>query len=198
MAGKKLADELNVPYCRNQNQRLQGLNRYKTVEIMLADKACMYSEAEIHLLGDRKSDYYRELIATLSEKDVLPGMINFLKEVNDYRLRTALASSSSNASVVLKKLGVEKYIDFVVDIKQVRRGKPDPDIFLLAAKGLDVAPRNCAAIEDGEVGLAGILETEMFSIGIGPHEEMAKANWHVKSTNELKLNELLEKWEEFS
>ncbi|MFN7252027.1 MAG: beta-phosphoglucomutase [Anaerobacillus sp.] len=196
-AGKRLADELNVPYSRELNQKLQGLNRYKTVEIMLGDKVNLYSEAEICSHGDLKSEYYRELLETLSEKDVLPGILDFLNEIKEFRIKTALASSSSNADLVLKKLGVEKYIDYVVDIREVKNGKPSPEIFLLAAEGLGIAPHNCAAIEDGEAGLAGIMATEMFSIGVGKHKEMAKANWYIESTTELQLNTLLEKWGDF-
>jgi beta-phosphoglucomutase len=197
VAGKRLADELNVPYSRELNQKLQGLNRYKTVEIMLGDKVNLYSKDEICLFGDRKSEYYRELLETLSEKDIHPGILDFFKEIKKSGIKTALASSSSNACIVLKKLKIEKYIDYVVDIREVKNGKPSPEIFLLAAEGLGVAPSNCTAIEDGEAGLAGIIGTEMFSIGVGNDKEMAKANWHIETTTELQLNTLLEKWGEF-
>lgn len=193
-AGKRLADEIEVPFNREINQRIQGINRYAGMEIMLGERLTEFSNKEVLRLGDLRSTYYRELIETISAEHVLPGMSEFLQELKKAGIKTAVASSSSNAVVVIKKLGVAELIDQIVDIKKVKKGKPDPEIFLTAAKGLGVAPRNCVAIEDGEAGLAGILETEMFSVGVGPHKEMKKAAWHVQSTNEITYKKLQEKW----
>ncbi|OIJ11816.1 beta-phosphoglucomutase [Anaerobacillus alkalilacustris] len=194
-AGKRLADEINIPYDRELNQKVQGLNRYKQVEIMLGDKFKDYSEEQIRELGDRRSLYYREKITTFSSKDVLPGMVDLLIELKEKQIKTALASASSNAFEVVEKLGVRKYLDIIVDIKKIKNGKPDPEIFLTAANLLNVEPINCVAIEDGEAGLTGILQTDMFSIGVGKHEAMRKADWRVMSTDEITLNRLLHEWE---
>ncbi|RXJ02769.1 beta-phosphoglucomutase [Anaerobacillus alkaliphilus] len=197
IAGKRLADELNVSYERQLNQRLQGLNRYKTVEIMLGSKLDLYTQEEIHEIGDRKSLYYRELLGSLSAKDLLPGMVEFLKELKTHDIKTGLASSSSNAHTVVEKLGIENYLDYIVDIKQIKHGKPSPEIFIAAAKGLSVDRRKCVAIEDGEAGLTGILKAEMFAVGVGAHKEMQRAHWQVDKTSEITYERLCEKWEEY-
>ncbi|MCD8501971.1 MAG: beta-phosphoglucomutase [Bacillaceae bacterium] len=189
-AGKKLAQEIEVPYDRKLNQKLQGINRYKAVELMLGEKLKAYSREQIVELGDRKSRYYKESLPTISPEFLLPGIKPFLEELRNQQIKAAIASSSSNAVEVLTKLEVKPFFDYIVDIKKVRQGKPDPEIFLTAARGLGVCPRHCAAIEDGEAGLEGILKTDMFSVGVGTHKAMRCADWNVSSTAQLSLDEL--------
>ncbi len=196
-AGKRLADELGIEFDRDMNQKIQGINRYAGMEMMLGDKLNEFSKEEVHRLGDLRSEYYRELIATISPENVLPGMSQLLQELKNAGTKTGIASSSSNASVVVEKLEVGQFIDFIVDIKQVKKGKPDPEIFLSAAEALGVGQENCVAIEDGEAGLTGILQTGMFSVGIGVHEEMKKAHWHVQSTSEITYSNLVQRWEQY-
>lgn len=193
-AGKRLADELNVSYSRELNQKLQGINRYTTVELMLGDKVKQFSKEEIVDLGNRKSQYYRELITSLTPSDLLPGIQQFLLDLKKNGIRTALASSSSNAHEVLDRLNVKHYIDYIVDIKTIKKGKPDPEVFLTAASGLGVPPCHCVAIEDGEAGLEGILKTDMFSVGVGTHPAMNAADWTVESTVQISLEKLEKKF----
>ncbi|MCT8140032.1 beta-phosphoglucomutase [Anaerobacillus sp. CMMVII] len=195
LAGKRLADELEVQYDRGLNQKLQGLNRYTGVEMMLGDKLKEYSREQIRVFGDQKSDYYRELIGTLSAEHILPGMKEFLEELKKAGIKTAIASSSSNAVVVIEKLGISELIDHIVDITKLKKGKPDPEIFVTAAQALQVPEANCVAIEDGEAGLSGILQTDIFAVGVGEHKAMQQANWNVSSTKELTLDTLRKKLE---
>jgi beta-phosphoglucomutase len=192
LAGKRLADEVGVEFDRDLNQRLQGLNRYIGVEMMLGDKLKDYSKEQIRLLGDQKSDYYRELIGTLSVEHLLPGMKELLEELKKAEIKTAIASSSSNAVVVIDKLRINELIDHIVDITKLKKGKPDPEIFVTAAQELQVPEANCVAIEDGEAGLSGILQTDMFAVGVGEHKAMQQADWNVETTKEITLEKLQE------
>lgn len=193
-AGKKLADEIGVSYSRELNQKLQGINRYTSVKIMLGEKAHLYTKDEIFDLGNRKSQYYRDLLPTINPNYLLSGIKPFLQELKDQTIPMAIASSSSNAVEVLMRLEVKHFFDFIVDVKKLTKGKPDPEIFLTAAQGLGVSPGDCVAIEDGEAGLAGILKTDMFSIGVGKHEEMKRAHWNVSSTKQLSFLELVSRF----
>ncbi|WP_297990676.1 beta-phosphoglucomutase [Anoxybacillus sp.] len=190
IATKRVADEIGVPFDRQLNQKLQGMSRQAMVEALLGEKAREWSEEEKRALGDRRGQYYRELIEQLSPSDVLPGMIDLLRDIQRDGVPMALASSSSNASVVVERLGVCSFFDVIVDVKTITRMKPDPEIFLTAAKHLYVDPRFCVAVEDGEAGMKAIKQTNMFSVGIGDHLASLSSDWLVQRTEQLAWDEL--------
>jgi beta-phosphoglucomutase len=117
-------------------------------------------------------------------------MIDLLRDIQRDGVPMALASSSSNASVVVERLGVRSFFDVIVDVKTITRMKPDPEIFLTAAKHLYVDPRFCVAIEDGEAGMKAIKQTNMFSVGIGNHLASLSPDWLVQQTTQLTWDEL--------
>jgi beta-phosphoglucomutase len=194
-ANKKIADEIGVPFDRELNQKIQGLNRFKTIEIMLGDKNANYTYEEKLKLAERKNRYYLELIKDLNRSHILPGILELLKELKEKRIKTAVASSSSNAKTVLTRLGIMDCFDYIVDIAKIKKGKPNPEIFLTAAQELRVSPNCCAAIEDGEAGLKAIQEAGMFSVAVGAHLASSPAHWHVLSTKEITLKKLIERFE---
>ncbi|MGG6433109.1 beta-phosphoglucomutase [Anoxybacillus sp. D401a] len=194
IATKRVADEIGVPFDRQLNQKLQGMSRQAMVETLLGEKAHEWSEEEKRALGDRRGRYYRELIEQLSPSDVLPGMREFLCDIQRDGVPMALASSSSNASVVVERLNVRSFFDVIVDVKTITRMKPDPEIFLTAAEQLRVNPSHCVAIEDGEAGMKAIKQANMFSIGIGVHLASLSPDWLVQRTEQLTWDELKAKF----
>jgi beta-phosphoglucomutase len=195
-ANKRTADRMEAPFTRELNQQLQGISRFKTVEYMAGLSGRPFSAGQLAELAEAKNRHYKQLIQQLSLNDVLPGIRELLRELKGSSIKTAVASSSSNAFTVLERLALVDQFDFIVDIKTIQRGKPDPEIFMKAADGLGVPYANCAAIEDGEAGLAGIKRAGMFSVGVGAHEAMKEADWHVPSTGEITLAELLKRYGE--
>lgn len=109
IATKRVADEIGVPFDRQLNQKLQGMSRQAMVEALLGEKAREWSEEEKRALGDRRGQYYRELIEQLSPNDVLPGMLALLCDIQRDGVPMALASSSSNARTVVERLGVRSF-----------------------------------------------------------------------------------------
>lgn len=107
----------------------------------------------------------------------------------------AIASSSMNNKTVLTKVGLIDYFDYIVDPTTLQNGKPDPEIFLKAAEGLQVAPAECVAIEDGASGIRAINQTEMFSVAVGEAVASERADWHVTHTSELTFQALLKKFQ---
>ncbi|MGP7818307.1 beta-phosphoglucomutase [Niallia sp. 01092] len=193
-ATKRIAEELNVPFSIEDNLRFQGIPRTVLIEELVSRSNVSLSDEEKILLGNKKSDYYKEMIADFTEEQMLPGMKDFLSELKANGIKLAIASSSSNAPFLLEKFGVRDWFTCIVDPHSLKKGKPDPEIFLTAADLLDVEYKNCAAIEDGEAGLSGIMQTPMFSVGVGEEDYLQKADWHVKSTKELQLESLLKKF----
>ncbi|WP_110112691.1 beta-phosphoglucomutase [Bacillus sp. CGMCC 1.16541] len=196
LANKRIADEVGVAFTKEWNQQLQGISRKETIEAFIRQSSQFYTEEEKVQLGEKKNAFYQESIQQLTPKDCLPGIRELLASLQKEGIKTAVASSSSNAQAVLHKLELSTLFDHVVDVKTIKYGKPHPEIFLTAAASLNVKPRDCVAIEDGEAGLQAIQQTDMFSIGVGAHEAMEHADWHVESTTELTLTHIQKKFAE--
>lgn len=193
-ANKMIADETGVHFTHDWNQQIQGISRYETVKQIVRQSDKFYSKEEMHALAEKKNRHYQVLIETLDEKAILPGIFQLIKEAKAAETKLAIASSSSNAMHVLEKIGLQSYFDKVVTSRDVTRGKPDPEIFLTAAKEIGTHPKNCVAIEDGIAGLTAIKQTDMFSIGVGLHEGMEQADWQVASTHELTFKSVNKKF----
>ncbi|UNL84946.1 beta-phosphoglucomutase [Priestia koreensis] len=194
IATKKIADEIGVPFTRERNQQLQGLSRGKTVETLISESGKTFSDEQKKTWAIQKNKDYQELIRTMDASSILPGIESLLSELKKSSIKAGIASSSSNAKRVIQYLGIQKHLDHVVDIEKIKNGKPDPEIFLTAAQNLGVSPENCVGIEDGHAGLSAIKTAGMFSIGVGEHKEMEEADWHVKSTAEITLDQILQRF----
>jgi beta-phosphoglucomutase len=195
IVNKKVADQLSIPFTRMDNEKYRGIGRREIIESMVAQSGKMLTEEQKKELGDSKNRHYQQLINEIDESAILPGMKQFILELKKNDIKMAIASSSTNGRTVLNNIGLIDYFDFIVDPKSLKRGKPDPEIFLEAAKALNIPADNCAALEDGEAGMKAILSTKMFSIGIGNDNLMEKADWHVQSTEEITFSELLKRFE---
>ncbi|WP_274364239.1 beta-phosphoglucomutase [Paenibacillus thermotolerans] len=191
---KKLADELGVPFDKRINERLKGVDRMKSLNIVLEKSERTYTEDEKRTMADKKNRYYVESIGAISPSDILPGIEAFLRELKLRGIKTALASASKNAKPVIERLGIEPYLDVVVDVAKIAKGKPDPEIFMTAAEQLKVPLRNCAGVEDAEAGIEAIKAAGMFAVGVGSPEAMHKADWRVDGTDNLTLDALLERF----
>jgi beta-phosphoglucomutase len=175
-AWKRLASELRVPFDSRTAERLKGVDRMGSLEILLEGSDKTFSHAEKVALGDRKNTYYVEQIQHFGPQDLLPGARAAVESVRAAGLKTALASASRNAPTLLEKMGIAELFDYVVDAAKVERSKPDPEIFLAAAKGVGIAPAFCIGVEDAEAGVAGIKAAGMFAIGIGDPVELKQAD----------------------
>lgn len=186
----RLANQLEVDFSHEWNQALQGLSRRKTVDALIEHSAYTFSEEEIHEICNKKNKHYQELIAKLTAEDAQPGIRRFIEELADRDIPMIVASASQNASLVLTKLELIDYFQGVVDVTRLKRGKPDPEIFLKAAEHVNVYPFECVAIEDGEPGLTAILQTEMFSVGVGLEPFLKRADLYLESTGKLTIESL--------
>lgn len=191
-AWKRLADELGLAFDREQNEALKGISRLGSLEIILQNnqKCDVYTRSEKEILANRKNKYYKELIETLTQKDVLPGIFALLREAKAAGLKLAVASVSKNAPRVLERIGLTDYFDTVADASKIKRSKPDPEIFVTCAEQLHVDPRCCIGLEDSQAGIEGILDAGMFAVGIHVNQTGRAPDWMVESTAELTLKEL--------
>lgn len=187
LAWKRLAESQGVHFDHAFNENLKGIDRMGSLDLILASSKRAYTTEEKLALADEKNLHYQELIATMSAADLLPGAVRALDTVRARGLRIGLASVSKNAFTVLGRLGITDKFDYVVDAATIARGKPDPEIFLKAARELGVAPEDCLGVEDAVAGVASIKSAGMFALGIGHPFVLTQADVVITSLSDFNL-----------
>jgi beta-phosphoglucomutase len=185
-----LTQEEGIPFDWEVNRRLLGVSRAESLEIVLERSPRTYSEAEKQELCDRKNRYYLEMVRGLTTADLLPGALDLLQACRGAGLRSAICSGSRNAGRIVEQLGLGHLFDVVVDGNHIQRTKPDPEVFLLAAERLDVAPEECLVLEDAEVGIAAARNAGMRVLGVGDPAVLGAADRVVGSLAEVTLADL--------
>ncbi len=191
-AWKRLADELGLAFDRSVNERLKGVGRLESLEIILEQAGRSLPEGERRQLAERKNGYYRELIGGIGPGDLLPGIGALLGELRESGIKIAVASASHNVWEVVRRLQIEPLLDHIVDPAGVVKGKPDPEIFYRAAEALGVPFDHCAGVEDAAAGIAAIRAAGMFAVGIG--SSLKEADFRLSDTGALTAEAL---WREF-
>lgn len=186
-AWKKLADELGIPFNKQLNEKLKGLSRMDSLELLLGDKRHFFSEEEKLELTNQKNREYLQLLESLSKNDILPGIEVLLKQIRKANIPVGLASASKNAPFVLEKLELTSYFDVVVNPEEVQHGKPAPDLYVKGAELLGIPVQDCIGIEDAVSGIEAVKSAHMFAIGIGDKNtlKMAGADIVLSKTKEL-------------
>ena len=152
-AWKKLADEEGIYFDRKINDRLRGVSRMASLEIVLEKADKTYTEEEKKELAERKNGYYKELIQELTPNDILPGAMENLEELKKKGIKIAIGSSSKNTPIILKQIGLDGYFDAVSDGNNITHSKPNPEVFVKAAQMLGISPENCLVVEDADAGI---------------------------------------------
>jgi len=182
-AWQRLAAEESLPFDRELNERLKGVSRMESLEIILEHAGQTASLPDKVRLADRKNAYFRELVASITPADLLPGIGELLADLRGRGVRTAIASMSHNVWEVVARLGIESMVDVIVDPATLARGKPDPEIFLAAAERLGVRLEDCVGIEDARSGIEAIRAARMVAVGVG--RDLPGADWVVEDTRLL-------------
>ena len=187
---KKLADEENIYFDREINQRLRGVSRMESLDIVLERAKKSYTAEEKAEMAERKNNYYREYIKDLTPADVLPGVMDFCEFLRANGAKLAIGSSSKNTPAILKGIGLDTYFDAVADGNQITKSKPDPEVFLLAAKLVDIDPADCMVVEDAEAGVQAALAGGMDVLGLGNAVENTNATYKASGLNTFDVAKL--------
>lgn len=167
-AWKQLADSEGIYFDRQINERLRGVSRMESLEIILERSDRTWSDDEKKGMATRKNELYRQLLENLTPDDVYPGVVELLDELDQHGIKKAVGSSSKNAGFILKKVGLaDRFKDAVCDGTQISRSKPDPEVFLKAAEMLKVPPELCVVIEDAGAGIEAAKAAGMTAVGVG-------------------------------
>ncbi len=192
LSWQRLADEEEIPFDRVTHDRgMLGLNREDALCYLLNDR--QISLLQRQELLKRKNDYYLESIDKLSSQNLLPGIGSLLVELRDANVKIALGSSSKNAELVLKRLGIIDFFNFIADGHSVPCLKPAPDVFLYAAEALKTSPAKCLVVEDAPAGVEAGLMAGMWVLGVGPTERLADAHLVLPTLGEISWQDILTK-----
>ena len=183
-AWKKMADEEGIYFDREINNRLRGVSRMASLDIVLERAKRAYSENEKTEMAQRKNNCYKELICELSPDDILPGAMETLIKLKENGIKIAVGSSSKNTPIILKQIGLESFFDAVSDGNNITHSKPDPEVFLKAAEMLNIAPENCMIVEDADAGIEAGKRAGMKTLAV---QGANGADFEVKNLAECDL-----------
>lgn len=190
IAWQRLANELGITFTEKENERLKGVSRMHSLEIILEIGGVTLSEEKKEELATKKNSWFVEYIEAIRPEEIFKGVKEMLQDLRSQGFKVALASSSKNAETVLRLLQVKNLFDAVVDGTMVKNSKPDPEIFLLAASKLGVSPDVCVVFEDAEAGVEAALAAGMKCVGVGSVDQLGKAHAIVKSTADFPISKL--------
>lgn len=192
LAWKRLAKELGINLTEQDNERLKGVSRMQSLEIILSLGNISLEKTEKERLAHRKNGWFIDYIERMLPEEIFPGVRQLIQKLKFMGIRVALASSSKNAQTVIKRLQIDREFEVVIDGNMIVNTKPDPEIFLRVARMMEVNPSECLVFEDAEAGVEAALAAGMKCVGVGSAERLGKADKVIAKTEDFKTEMLRE------
>ena len=184
-AWKTVADEQGIYFDEKINDRLRGVSRMASLDIILERAGRAYSLDEKKEIAEKKNSIYVSLLDTMNENDLDDGVKEVLDTLRERGTLLAIGSSSKNTKKILEKLGLKDYFDAVSDGTNITRSKPDPEVFLKAAQMLGVEPEDAIVVEDALSGIDAALAGGFKCVGIGEAATHPQVTYSIKDMTEL-------------
>jgi beta-phosphoglucomutase len=182
---KMIADKLGIPFDEKVNNRLRGVSRMESLEIILENYDKELTQEEKEKLAEEKNDFYRGLLGNMTPSDVADEVRSTLAELKKRGHKLAIGSSSKNTKFILEKTDLTDVFDAISDGTNIEKSKPDPEVFLKAAEFLSEEPSNCIVVEDAFSGVDAAKAGGMVAVGIGDASGYEKTDFPIKSFKEL-------------
>ncbi|WP_098741729.1 beta-phosphoglucomutase [Paenibacillus sp. EZ-K15] len=192
IAWKRLAGELGFEFTEQDNERLKGVSRMASLDILLEVGGVKLDEGAKLALAEKKNAWYVEYISNMDESEILPGALEFIQALKDRGIKVALGSASKNAMLILNNTGLTPYFDAIIDGTKTAQAKPDPEVFTMGAHELGARPDACVVFEDAEAGIEAATRAGMRSVGIGSPETLRRANIVLPSLEGFTVDRLQE------
>lgn len=186
-AWKMVADEENIYFDKEINERLRGVSRMESLEIILEKALKKYSSKEKDNLAEKKNEYYKTLLKNLSTRDILPGVIKLLEILKEKNIKTAIGSSSKNTMMILNKIEMTNYFDVVVDGTMIKESKPNPEVFIKAANLLGISYDSCLVIEDADAGVKAAKNAGMKVLGVGSARNNSFNDYSINDLSDVEI-----------
>ena len=191
LAWKKLTDRLGIHFTEDDNERLKGVSRMASLEIILEIGNIKTDDTTKLEYATLKNKWYTDFISKMTPDEILPGSLDFIKELREAKIKVAIGSASKNTPLILKRVGVIGLFDAVADGNLVSKAKPDPEVFLKAAEMVNVKPGKCVVFEDAVAGIRAAINAGMMCIGVGSPKILTEAHFVVSGLKEMNLAKLL-------
>lgn len=185
LAWKSLADNLDFEFTETHNELLKGVSRVRSLEILLDIGNLQLSEQRKQEILISKNEEYLGYIMKMNADEILPGAEKLLNTLDDLGINYVLGSASKNAELILKQVGLYHRFYGIVDGNAVSKAKPDPEVFLIGAKKLNMPPKSCIVFEDAIAGIEAANIANMTSVGIGDKEILKEADFNFNSLTEI-------------
>ena len=185
-AWKRLAEELGITgFTKADNARQRGVSRMASLEVMLEKTDRKFSDEEKLVLAEKKNDMYVKSLESLDKAAVLDGVFDFIAYLHDNGIKIAVGSASKNTPVILEKTGLADKFDAVSCGLDTQKSKPDPEVFLIAADKLCIAPSECVVIEDSDAGIEAAKAGGIYALAVGEAEHNKMADISAASVDDL-------------
>ena len=185
LAWKAIADQLNIPFDRTINNRLRGVSRMESLDIILEQYNGRLSTVEKEELATQKNELYKQYLNRMAPKDLSAEVKYTLDTLRDMGLLLAIGSSSKNTGFILKQIGLDDYFDAVSDGNNIKRSKPDPEVFLKAAAKLMTEPADCLVVEDAVAGVEAGHRGGMKVAAVGDASKAGAGDFNMENITEL-------------
>ena len=184
-AWKALADSEGIYFDEEINNRLRGVSRMESLEIILEKATRAYTDEEKIAMAEKKNNIYRELLQVLTPHERLEGVTETLQALRDKGYKLAIGSSSKNTPIILEKIGYGDYFDAISDGNNITNSKPNPEVFLKAAEYLKLEPKDCYVVEDAEAGIQAAKSGGFTAIGVGEAAKDERADYALNAFADL-------------
>ncbi len=189
-AWKRLANELGFDLTPEQNEKMKGIGRMQSLDILLELGNIQKEKKEKKQLANKKNEWYQEYIREMQPENLLPGVIPFLEELTEAHILIAVGSASKNAPTIIRQVQIGRYLDALIDGSKVTKGKPDPEVFLKAAEEMGIAPEHCVVFEDAQAGIEAAKNGGMRTIGVGSPDVLSQADMVISGLHQMNLEKL--------
>lgn len=192
IAWRALAEELGFVFTVQDNERLKGVSRMRSLDILLEIGNLQFTDAEKQAMAEKKNALYVSYISQMTPEEILPGVREFLQEIRHKGIRVALGSASKNSPMILRQIQMTELFDVVVDGNSITEAKPNPEVFLTGAQRLGIKPEHCVVFEDAIAGIEAARNAGMFSVGIGDAQTLALADMVIPGFEAFSFEKLLQ------
>lgn len=191
LAWKKIATDLGFEFSELDNERLKGISRTESLDLLLEIGNLKLDPETKNELAEIKNNFYVSSIQKMNSDEILPGVIRFLNELHEGGILIALGSASKNAMTILNKINIIQLFDVIIDGNKVSKAKPDPEVFIKGAAELGVEPQYCVVFEDAQAGIEAARNGGMYIIGVGEAENLKNADFVIPGFETITLDQLI-------
>lgn len=190
LAWKRLADQLEINFTERDNERLKGVSRMASLDIILGIDNMKFDDSLKQKYATIKNNWYVDYISRMTPDEILPGVLKFIGELREADIRVAIGSASKNTPMILERVGIKELFDAISDGNIVKKAKPDPEVFTKAASMVNTEPGNCIVFEDAVAGVEAAIEAGMMCIGVGSDKVLRKAHFVVPGLEQMSIERL--------